>query len=432
MGTVIEILATVVDILFLIWFVPKFNGTSLKNRPIALIFPAFLLAFQLLADRLIGGTDLLYAIVMFALALCFSFTLEKKKRLWHVFSTFLYIIVIMLSGTLVFSIFSLFTENFGDMVFGKMSYVRLIYILVCKVTHFAFYRLLLLIFKKEQRIDLKNSVLSFAFTILTALDLVILLEIVSIFNFENMSILITLLALSLIILNIMLYVMIRQVQNLMRSKYELMLIQERMDFDRARAEEAAAIWESIKKIKHDIKNHFVVLNGKLDQGDMCACKDYISGLSQTVESMGNIIQSGNSVIDYLINSKLSSLNDVQVLVSGYVGNYSDIEDADLACMLGNILDNAVEAQEKVLSNKRIELHFLQKNMQRIIICKNTISEPVLENNRMLKSTKHFSNFHGLGHQIVESTVNKYNGLINYFEEEGMFGVQIMLPITRNE
>ena len=221
--------------------------------------------------------------------------------------------------------------------------------------------------------------------------------------------------------------MINQVQSLLKSKYDLMLLQDRMKFEKSRVEEASAIWANIRQVKHDLKNHFTVLNGKLEEGDTDSCKKYLSELNQTVESMGNLIKSGNSVIDYLINSKLSNIGDVQVLISGYVGNYSDIEDIDLACILGNIIDNAIEAQMKVMTEKRIELHFLQMNANRIIICKNTISESVLQKNKTLKSTKDSPDLHGLGHQIVENTVQKYNGMINYFEENAMFGVHIILP-----
>ena len=45
----------------------------------------------------------------------------------------------------------------------------------------------------------------------------------------------------------------------------------------------------------------------------------------------------------------------------------------------------------------------------------------------MKSTKKSPELHGIGHQIVETTVKKYNGLIDYFEEADMFGVQIVLP-----
>ena len=427
-GTIIEIFATITDVLFMIWFVPKFNGVSLKKRPMALIWAGILLIFQLVADRLLQGMDLLYAAVDFLLVLCFSLSLEKKKRLWNAFSAFVYVIVIMLSSTLGFTVFSLFTENFAELVQGEISYVRLIYLLVCKMIHLSFYRLLLLLFKKENKLDLKNGMLSFLFTIVTAFGLGILLELASVFEFGKMGVLVAMLAILFIVLNVILYLMVDQLQGLLKSKYELSLVQERMESERSRIEDASVIWNNIRKLKHDLKNHFTVLRGKLEEEDTESCKNYLSELNQTVESMGDLIRSGNSVIDYLINSKLSGIDNVQVLVSGYVGNYSDIEDIDLACILGNILDNAIEAQKDVESYKRIELHFLMKNSNRVIICKNTISCSVLENNSLLKTTKESPELHGLGHQIVETTVKKYRGWVDYFEEDEMFGVQIILPL----
>lgn len=67
----------------------------------------------------------------------------------------------------------------------------------------------------------------------------------------------------------------------------------------------------------------------MNDADIESCKNYISKLHITIETMGDLVRSGNSVIDHLINTKLSSLENVQVLVSGYCGNYSDIDDIDL-------------------------------------------------------------------------------------------------------
>ena len=134
------------------------------------------------------------------------------------------------------------------------------------------------------------------------------------------------------------------------------------------------------------------------------------------------------VIDYLTNAKLGHLKDTQVIVSGNIGSFSDIKDVDLSCIIGNILDNAVEAV-KPLSEKRIELIFTMQGDNRIIICRNSIKKSVLEKNKFLSSTKSNAEEHGLGHKIVASVVESYNGMISYFEENGMFGVQIVLPIV---
>ena len=428
-GTIIELFATLADVLFMVWFVPKFNGVSIKKRPISLIWALVLLIFQLLADRFLAAFDLLYVAIDFIIVLFFSISLQKGKNLWSVFSAAVYVIVIMLSTTFVFTIFSLFTDNIEVVVQGDISYIRLVFLLICKTIHFSFYRLLLLLFKKDNNLDIKNSLLSVLFSVVTAIELGIILEIAAIYDLSGMGLWVTILSIFMILQNIILYLMINQIQKLLKNKYELSLIREKIDSEKSRVEEATVVWNNIRKVRHDLKNHFAILKGKLEEEDMESCKKYLSELNNTVENMGNLIKSGNSIIDYLINSKLSNLNNVKVLISGYVGNYSDIEEIDLACILGNILDNAIEAQQSVKGEKRIELHFLYKNAARIIVCKNTVGGSVLKNNKDLLSTKDSSELHGLGHRIVESTVKKYGGIVDYYEDGEMFGVQIPLPIT---
>ena len=65
----------------------------------------------------------------------------------------------------------------------------------------------------------------------------------------------------------------------------------------------------------------------------------------------------------------------------------------------------------------------------MIIFKNTIGHPVLKYNPSLNSTKKDSSSHGFGHKIVERIVKDHKGMIDYFEEGDMFGVQIILPGT---
>ncbi len=427
-NSIAEVLATVLDALFLVWFVPKMNGTSIKKHPLSLIWAGFVLFLQLMADNVQKNFDLFYIGIVSVVILLFSLSVANKKRLWSIFSAAVFVIVVMLSNSLVFSVCSVFIKNPEVVLRGETQYSRVIYLCVCKIVQFVFYRLLLLIFKKEQIIDLKNALLSLLFTVATAFALGALIKI-SLLSFSaSVDLMILVLALILILLNIILYRMIHQVQLLLKNKYELSLIREKMASEKSRLDEAAVIWDNVRRLRHDLKNHFTVLVGKLENGDTDSCKKYLSELNRTVDSMGDLIRSGNAVIDYLINAKLSNLDNVQVLVSGYVGNYSDIEEIDLACILGNILDNAIEAQQSVKDEKRIELHFLYKNAARIIVCKNTVGDPVLKNNKDLLSTKDSSELHGLGHRIVESTVKKYGGIVDYYEDGEMFGVQILLPI----
>ena len=424
----IELAATAIDVAFLCWFVPHFLDVRINEKSYSLLWLILLFVYQVLIDNVLHVFDMVGLIGALIISICFALSLKKQHWIWSMFSALLYLIVIMLSSSLVFTVFSMFIDNIDVSVYGEQSHLRIIYLLICKLVHLAFYRLLLLLFKKEKSLDLKNGILSFAFTVATAFALGLLMKIISLSPDGKSDTQIFVLALILILLNIILYLMIYQVQNLVKNKYELLLLQDRIDFEKSRVEEATTIWQNIRKTKHDIQNHFSVLSGHLKKGDTKACEAYIAKLYNTINNMGTLIQSGNSVIDYLINSKLTNLNGVEVLVSGYVGDYSDIDDVDLACVLGNILDNAIEAQSQLSEERRIELLFFNKKSSRIIICKNSISKSVLKNNPKLISTKKSPEQHGIGHQVVETTVRKYDGIVEYFENNGMFGVQILLPI----
>ena len=99
----------------------------------------------------------------------------------------------------------------------------------------------------------------------------------------------------------------------------------------------------------------------------------------------------------------------------------------MVCILGNILDNAVEAVKNVSGSKRIELYFSKINQNRLMLCKNSVDAPVLDKNKELKTTKKDKMQHGFGHQIIEATAEKYGGFVGYFDDDGMFGVQVSIP-----
>lgn len=233
-------------------------------------------------------------------------------------------------------------------------------------------------------------------------------------------------AATFVLINIILYLLIFQIQKLQANKYELRLLQEKMKFEEDRYADISAIWNNIRKVKHDVKQHLIVIKNQLNNNEIEDCMKYVNELLPDIEYIGKVIKSDNSILDYLINSKLGSLENTKVYVSGIIVDLSDIRDIDLSCIIGNILDNAIEAISN-LEDKRIELIFSMQNSSRIIICKNTIGKSVLKYNKELESTKPHRDRHGLGHIIVESIVKKYNGFVDYFEDDDMFGVEVILP-----
>ena len=321
---------------------------------------------------------------------------------------------------------SIFLNDFDQLMQGSSGLGRYIYVLLHKIALFTTLHFVLRIFRAENLKNIWNGVLAFVFSLTTMLGLWATMYMVATPDGEVFKTQILIIVLSFILVNFLLYILLHQIQRLEKTKYELKLLEEKMSFEETRYSDASAIWNNVRKVQHDMKQHLVVMAGFLEQEEPKKCQEYISSLLPEVDQIGKLVRSNNAVLDYLINSKLCALKDTRIVISGSIGDLSDIRDVDLACLIGNILDNAIEALSNV-SEKRIELLFTVQNDNRVIICKNTINESVLKNNRKLKSTKTYGDSHGWGHQIVAKIVSDYHGMVDYFEEFGMFGVQIILP-----
>lgn len=101
---------------------------------------------------------------------------------------------------------------------------------------------------------------------------------------------------------------------------------------------------------------------------------------------------------------------------------------DIAVMLSNLLDNAVEAQKKITPDKprSIFLKIFSYENKYSILIKNTVAKSVLQNNPRFITDKANRYLHGIGMKSIEHTVDKNGGYIQRYEEDGMFCVHILL------
>lgn len=166
-----------------------------------------------------------------------------------------------------------------------------------------------------------------------------------------------------------------------------------------------------RDLVHDMKKHFLIIK---DMARQAFCNDivnYLETLSEHYKNTKKLVNSGNSVIDTLINSKyllVEKLNikyDINVVIPDKI----KIDDADLCILFGNVLDNAFEAMEK--SDKRIiNISVVYKLGKLSIGIKNTYTGQVIKNrDNQYVSTKLDYYKHGVGMRLVERIVEKYDG-----------------------
>lgn len=432
--SIVEMIATVMDIVFLVWFVPQFLNTKFYNKSNMrfIFFPILFLVFQLAVDFLRIPFNTVIVLGIIIITACYAFAICQKRRIRAILATSLYIVVIMLTNSILFVVLGALIENSADTMQGAPSLARIIYLIIARTTQFVIYKIILLFFDKNDDLDKKNGIVLLIFSILNICGLCALMAIAIDNESKTLNLPIFAMVFVLLLSNIGVYFFIHQIIKMQKREYSYKLLEERMRFEQLRSEEANLVWDNIRKVRHDLKNHFTILKAKLSEGEIDECVAYIDRIFPKIESMGNLVRTDNSTLDYLINTKIPKNNNIKVIVSGYANVFKDIEDSDFASLIGNLLDNAFEAVEKIdtLESKQVELHFLYMNQNRMIICRNTIKKSVLANNKTLNSTKNGYN-HGLGHLIVDTIANKYNGFVTYTEKNNLFCVQVTLPLVNN-
>ena len=420
-----EIGATLADSILAIWFVKRFCNIDdkLRHRIIAVFL---LLVVTVFSNEHLSQFSVITTFVLALITLLYTAVSTYKIDFRQIFATFIFWIALAMISSFLFIIFSIITDDFATLMMGSYSSARYLYVILHKIILFTVLRIVIAFVSIEGKVGRLNSILTFSVSAVSIVGLGATMFIATTDYASQLETQISILVLAFLFTNIILYLMLAQIERLRKKEYELKLLEEKTAFDSARHEETTAVWQNVRRIQHDIKHHFSVINAQLEAGKVDESREYLAKLIPEIESMGRIIRSENKTIDYIINSKLSALTDTQIVISGLIADFSDIEDRDLACLFGNILDNAVEAIAD-LDEKRIEILFSVENASRMIIFKNTIGKSVLKTNPELRSTKKDCSSHGYGHKIVEKIVKNHRGMIDYFEEGDMFGVQIIFP-----
>ncbi|MCH5296343.1 MAG: sensor histidine kinase [Ruminococcus sp.] len=197
---------------------------------------------------------------------------------------------------------------------------------------------------------------------------------------------------------------------------------------RNQQQEIERLHENTRRLKHDMKNHIMVIASHLNNNEVEKAKEYLSVVLDNLNRVYSYIQTGNSVLNYIINSKLEYAQQNGIQFKAEIENllFAKMGSVDFSAVLSNALDNAIEASMQI-AEKFIYVSILKKRGYDTITVKNKIEKSVLEENPDLISTKAESETHGYGVKQIKSITEKYDGIVDIYEDEGMFCINIMIP-----
>lgn len=200
------------------------------------------------------------------------------------------------------------------------------------------------------------------------------------------------------------------------------------DYERQQdmSEEIRRIQEQIRALKHDMKNHTLVILSYLEENRVEEAKGYAGELLDKLNKMYTYVNVGNSLLNYIINNKLSRAKESGIEIKAEIENlpFDYMDSVDFSALLNNLLDNAIHGALDSDSPK-LEVQISAKKGFDVITVKNSIDESVLESNPDFLSTKEEPG-HGYGMKQIRSIVDKYHGDIDIYEKNNNFIVSIML------
>lgn len=227
------------------------------------------------------------------------------------------------------------------------------------------------------------------------------------------------------------------IDQLIFSNYNLtqsQLMQERLQMQGIYYQDMEAYNQNMSRYKHDMMNHLNSIYGMLEKGDIEETKKYLLSFTANLQSVKPVINTGNSVIDVILNSKvdLAKKNNISCHNNIVVPPDIDIDSVDLSIILSNLLDNAIEANLKISSQRFIDtnIHIYKNSL--FISVKNSFNGQIKTLNSTFISTKKNAENHGLGLKNVEFVVHKYNGTLTTEYDQHIFTLSIMLPLEKQK
>lgn len=190
--------------------------------------------------------------------------------------------------------------------------------------------------------------------------------------------------------------------------------------------------ESLRRFRHDFKNHILVVNAMLEQGDTDGAKRYFSGISSDIAQTLPQYSTGNPIANSLLHIKSAEAaeHNTEILFDGMIPA-DGVEPKDMCVCVGNLLDNAMEACAALpdTEKKRISVSAVVKNNTFLLTVQNPIDPgKKLNKNQMPATTKSDKRAHGIGLRNVKDTVKKYNGALQLSAENGMFTAALFMEL----
>jgi len=426
----VEIGADIVDSALFVYFLNAFNGCIYRGKKafITSILTFLLLLINILISDLYNFLSYYPIVIDFIITIIYSQKCLKGNKVEHVGSIILYHWG-MLGTTLAVLWFISHIETEGFFLWITIGSSERMYLLIaCKIILFLYVFIVIHLRQKFMFTYTRAAFFTFYFMPLVVLVLVFLLmELLFEFYYIDrrgkllLGILVAVFILSII--NIYLYLTAAKKEKIEKEKsyiMELFKTQQTIYNNELKHQ------KEIRNLEHDMKNRMLGLKHYFSRGETKKGIEKIDEILEGYNGSGNKLLLRDYIWETVIDTKiaLAESKNISVMKKIHLGDYDGIDGIDLCIILGNLLDNAIEAEEK-MDCKKIEV-ILSEEMGFVYICiRNNIDSRVTHID-VSRTSKHNSKNHGIGIKNVKEVTERYCGKVDFNVGGGMFVVTVLL------
>lgn len=273
---------------------------------------------------------------------------------------------------------------------------------------------------KRQSIKLSVSLTSLFFLVsVPLLSIILLLDVFD--QKQNQILTETSIIVSVIILNSAVMFFYKITIDHQNKLHQMAINRTILDSEQQLLKEMNKNRQNVLKLKHDLKNQYLVVLGLLNNSEIPAAQEYIKTSLQILEPPAKLYTT-NRVLNYLLTEKLSPAIECGIVVEHqlFISETIKLNHDILAVIIGNILDNAIQASLRIKNDdKKINLLIKQSQDKLIIEISNKFNLSELETRASRKNE-------GLGIKNIESLVQEIGGLYRHWQEADFYFVTIVL------
>lgn len=161
---------------------------------------------------------------------------------------------------------------------------------------------------------------------------------------------------------LIMYFVVQQMSKDNQTKLEYELMKEKEKYSKESMEIIKRSNEELREFKHDLKNYLLPLQEAMETMPQSEMAKVWEKINQKIEDVQTLIQTGNSYVDSMINTKITLARSEKVDVKCTIlSKMEGIDDLEFCSVFGNLMDNAIEAERKVTEKKEIII-FVEEKM----------------------------------------------------------------------